>query len=181
MGQKNLKGSVTILKYAGRIRLRWRHKKQRYSKNLFEFNKKNLLLAKKIAVAIESDMDEGSFDLTLSKYEPANFRKSVDRQTMEAAQKVKAAPNVPQGQKDEKVPVTFHQEEVNSFHPLVNEFESWVKNYRNMDCDKDCDYHSTRGMMKRWGSFDVAEVVSKLNKETISASTYNRRLGCKRR
>jgi integrase len=70
MGQKNSKGSVTITNNSGRIRLRWRYHKTRYSLNLFSFSKTNLLHAKKVAVSIEHDMLLGSFDKTLQKYNP---------------------------------------------------------------------------------------------------------------
>ena len=59
---------------------------------------------------------------------------------------------------------------------IVEHFEEWVKNYRNMDCEKDIDYYSTRNMMKRWGVFDTSTIVHQFGKETFSAKTYNRRL-----
>ncbi len=61
MGQKNAKGSVSIYNASGRIRLRWRCQKKRYSLNLFLFNKANLLQAKKIALQIEHDLLADSF------------------------------------------------------------------------------------------------------------------------
>lgn len=68
MGRKNLKGSVSILNDNGRIRLRWRYQKKRYSLNLFHYTKSNLLEAKKTALLIEQDMVTQSFDCTLKKY-----------------------------------------------------------------------------------------------------------------
>jgi integrase len=59
---------------------------------------------------------------------------------------------------------------------LVEHFEHWVKNYRNMDCEKHIDYNSTRNMMLRWGKFDVNDVVKHFNAETFNGKTYNRRL-----
>ena len=59
---------------------------------------------------------------------------------------------------------------------LVEHFEDWVKSYRNMDCDRDIDYHSTRSMMRRWGKFDEHTVVHHFGHEKIGAKTYNRRL-----
>src|SRR5690242_7313413 len=32
---------------------------------------------------------------------------------------------------------------------LVQHFQDWVKNYRNMDCERDIDYNSTRNMLLR--------------------------------
>ena len=43
---------------------------------------------------------------------------------------------------------------------IVEHFEEWVINYRNMDCDRDIDYYSTRNMMTRWGKFECSSVVS---------------------
>jgi integrase len=59
---------------------------------------------------------------------------------------------------------------------LVEYFEEWVTNYRNMDCDKHIDYNSTRNMMLRWGKFTVNDVIRHFNAETFNAKTYNRRL-----
>ena len=59
---------------------------------------------------------------------------------------------------------------------LIDHFQSWVKDYRNMDCEKDIDYYSTKSMMMRWGVFDLSKVVFHFNNETFSARTYNRRL-----
>lgn len=59
---------------------------------------------------------------------------------------------------------------------LVDHFQDWVRNYRNMDCEKDIDYYSTRSMMLRWGNFDTSTVVIHFNKESFAARTYNRRL-----
>jgi integrase len=59
---------------------------------------------------------------------------------------------------------------------LVEHFEHWVKNYRNMDCEMHIDYNSTRNMMLRWGKFGVNEVLKCLNAETFNGKTYNRRL-----
>ena len=60
--------------------------------------------------------------------------------------------------------------------PLVNLFEEWVLNYRNKNCETDIDYHSVKQMMKRWKNFSEADVLYKLNNESINEKTYNRRL-----
>ena len=68
MGHKSSKGSVSITEYKGRIRLRWRHLKKRFSLNLSFWNQLNLLQAKKIALQIEQDIITGNFDTSLVKY-----------------------------------------------------------------------------------------------------------------
>lgn len=68
MGHKNLKGTVSIVNYMGRIRLRWRYQSKRYSLNLSIYNKTNVLQAKKIALTIEHDMAYEKFDHSLNRY-----------------------------------------------------------------------------------------------------------------
>lgn len=142
MGTKNSKGSISIERKENRIRLRWRFQTKRYSLNLFEFTKINLLKAKKIALQIEHDISIGLFDIYLESYKP-NSRKRI---------------------------ILIEEK------TLVKSFEDWVQSYRNMDCEKDNDYHSTRNMMLNWGKFDSSMVVYHFNKETFGAKTYNRRL-----
>jgi integrase len=140
MGQKNVKGSVSIVNAEGRIRLRWRYQKKRYSLNLFHYSRTSLIQAKKIAAAIENDMLTESFDFTLSRYKPSSHSES-------------------------KEPKLF-----------VELFIDWVKQYRHRDCDKDVDYYLIKRMLERWGNFNLREVLIRLNKEPISAKTYNARL-----
>ena len=142
MGTKSAKGSITIEQKENRIRLRWRFQTKRYSLNLFEFSKSNILLAKKIAQHIGHDINIGKFDSTLYSYKPNYCRKIVE---------------TPE-------------------ENLVQIFETWVTNYRNMDCNTDKDYHTVRNMMLRWGRFDITSVLYHFNQETFSAKTYNRRL-----
>jgi len=141
MGTKNVQGTVSIESISKRIRLRWRFQKNRYSLNLFHFNKANLLRSKKTALQIENDLATDNFDVSLNRYKPAAMQ--------------------------EKSPTD---------KTLVDHFQDWVKNYRNMDCDRDIDYYSTRSMMLRWGSFDSLTLLHHFNNEKFAATTYNRRL-----
>jgi integrase len=59
---------------------------------------------------------------------------------------------------------------------FTENFEYWVKNYKQMDCEVHTNYHSTRNMIRKWGKVDASNVVKKLNAETNAAVTYNRRL-----
>jgi hypothetical protein len=70
MGRKNAKGTVSIVQDGQRIRLRWRYQKKRYSLNLFQYNKANLVQARKIALQIERDLLTDKFDVTLVQYKP---------------------------------------------------------------------------------------------------------------
>ncbi|HLD52073.1 MAG TPA: tyrosine-type recombinase/integrase [Sediminibacterium sp.] len=75
MGHKNQKGTVSVINYNGRIRLRWRFQSKRYSLNLASYNKINLLPARKIALLIEQDISLDKFDFTLNRYK-SNTSKS---------------------------------------------------------------------------------------------------------
>jgi integrase len=68
MGQKNLKGTVSISNVDGRIRLRWRYQGKRYSINLAAYTKLHLTKAKTVAALIEKDMAFDSFDYSLNRY-----------------------------------------------------------------------------------------------------------------
>lgn len=68
MGQKNLKGTVSISNVESRIRLRWRYQGKRYSINLAAYTKLHLTKAKTVAALIEKDMAFDSFDYSLSRY-----------------------------------------------------------------------------------------------------------------
>jgi integrase len=70
MGHKTSKGSISISNYKGRVRLRWRYQKKRYSLNHFPYNKANLQQAKKIAVQSERGLLTDNFDFTLRQYKP---------------------------------------------------------------------------------------------------------------
>lgn len=144
MGQKKMKsakGSVSIVNHADRIRLRWRYQKQRYSLNLFQYNKANMLQAKKIALSIEHDMVNEAFDSTLNKYRPSS------------------------------------QKSESNVTSIVELFSEWVKQYRNRDCDNDVHFYPIKRMLERWGTFQVKDVLARLNNEVIGTKTYNERLG----
>jgi integrase len=68
MGQKNSKGSVTLINADGRIRLRWRYQTNRHSISLGAYTKSNLIQARIIALKIEQDMLLNNFDKTLFNY-----------------------------------------------------------------------------------------------------------------
>ena len=75
--RKPSKGLVNIDEDKNRIRLRWTYQQKRYSLNLFLFTAANLLCAKKIALTIERDLLNDSFDPTLDRYKPAFQKKKV--------------------------------------------------------------------------------------------------------
>ena len=46
-----------------------------------------------------------------------------------------------------------------------------------MDCDKNVDYYHLRSTLRKWGEFDQNSILTRLNKESFGAKTYNNRLG----
>jgi integrase len=60
---------------------------------------------------------------------------------------------------------------------MVEHFEYWVKEYKQMDCDKNVDYYHLRNTLRKWGEFDQDTILTRLNKESFGAKTYNNRLG----
>jgi integrase len=141
IGHKNERGTVGLSNYKNRIRLRWSYQSKRYSLNLEAYNKVNVLLAKKVALQIENDMLNDTFDYSLNRYK--NNGKEVNRIINKT---------------------------------VIEYFEEWTTNYRQMDCEKHTNYNSIRNMLKKWGNIDQRNILSKLNSETFCAGTYNRRL-----
>ena len=140
MGQKNTKGTVTIINANGRIRLRWRFKAIRHSISLGEYTKSNLIQARIIALKIEQDILLNNFDKTLNSYSENKSNKSQIQKS------------------------------------IVELFEEWVKDYKQMDCEIHTNYNSTRNMLRKWGKITEENITNKLNKEKVCNTTYNRRL-----
>lgn len=140
MGQKNTKGTVTIINANGRIRLRWRFKAIRHSISLGKYTKSNLVQARIIALKIEQDIILNQFDKTLNSYSENKSNKSQ-----------------------------IHKS-------IVELFEEWVKDYKQMDCEIHTNYNSTRNMLRKWGKITEENITNKLNKEKVCNTTYNRRL-----
>ena len=140
MGQKNSKGTVTIINANGRIRLRWRFKANRHSISLGEYTKSNLIQARIIALKIEQDILLNNFDKTLNSYSVNKSNKSQVHKS------------------------------------IVELFEEWVKDYKQMDCEIHTNYNSTRNMLRKWGKITEENITNKLNKEKVCNITYNRRL-----
>lgn len=59
---------------------------------------------------------------------------------------------------------------------IVACFEKWVKDYKQLDCDKNSDYYHLRGTLKKWGEIDPSDMLQRLNTEKYSPKTYNERL-----
>lgn len=59
---------------------------------------------------------------------------------------------------------------------IVEYFETWVSNYKQLDCNKNSDYFYLRNTLRKWGEIAPSEILSKLNTEKYCPKTYNERL-----
>jgi integrase len=59
---------------------------------------------------------------------------------------------------------------------FVQQFEWWVKQLLHMDCELHINYNAFRNRIRKWGKVEEGNVLKKMNSETFSNSTYNRRL-----
>jgi len=80
MGQKNPKGTVSVVNDENRYRLRWRYGGKRYSLNLTSVTKANHLFAKKMALQIETDILNNCFDVSLQRYRPTVKEVIINKQ-----------------------------------------------------------------------------------------------------
>lgn len=161
MGQKlkTPKGEISITNFEGRIRLRWRHAGERFSLNLpYAYLPENLNHASVKATEIKLDILKGHFDVTLAKYKPTP--KSCDSPSGE--EESKSTIN------EIKLPVFLNN--------LVEKFNDWGNNFRNVDVDNSIDYLYTRKLLEKWINVPIDQLVHKLNGENWAATTYNRRL-----
>jgi len=67
-------------------------------------------------------------------------------------------------------------DKINSGSSIVQLFEEWVSNYKQMDCEKHTNYNSVRNMLRKWGKIEAGNIQKKFSQETNAAVTYNRRL-----
>ena len=59
---------------------------------------------------------------------------------------------------------------------IIEYFEKWVKEYKQLDCNKNSDYYHLRNTLRKWGEINPSEMLQKLNTEKYSPKTYNERL-----
>jgi integrase len=67
-------------------------------------------------------------------------------------------------------------EEIVQPKTIVQCFETWVKEYKQLDCDKNADYYHIRNTLRKWGELNPSEFLHKLNTENYCAKTYNQKL-----
>jgi integrase len=59
---------------------------------------------------------------------------------------------------------------------IVEYFEKWTKDFKQLDCDINSDYHHLRNTLRKWGELDSRQMLIALNKENYSPKTFNERL-----
>ena len=59
---------------------------------------------------------------------------------------------------------------------FTDQYEAWVRDYMNMDCEVNTNYNAFRNMIRKWGEVDEQNVLAKFNSEQFCVGTYNRRL-----
>jgi integrase len=68
------------------------------------------------------------------------------------------------------------QAESDDYKNLVEYFEGWVLNYKQLDCNVNSDYYHLRNTLRKWGEIRSSEILTRLNNENYGAKTYNERL-----
>jgi integrase len=183
MGRRKCKGEVSIQDDKGHIRLRWRFNSERYSLNLgLPYKRSYLVDAKNIAECIENDINSKEFDSSLLKYK--NFKVTDTRRfaiTPNTESDSKILSNAKHNLSTQKMVSSTIKVENNGAEKkeeinLPKQFERWTAEYRNRSCKEDVDYNLLKKMLARWDISYVEDVVTKLQTEKFSVSTYNRRL-----
>lgn len=59
---------------------------------------------------------------------------------------------------------------------IVEHFERWVKEFKQLDCEKNTDYYHLRNTLRKWGEITPDEMLMRLNTEKYAPKTYNERL-----
>jgi integrase len=55
-------------------------------------------------------------------------------------------------------------------------FETWTKDFKQLDCNVNSDYHHLRNTLRKWGEIPPERMLTKLNSEKFCPKTYNERL-----
>jgi len=151
--KKSPKGEISIDNHRGKIRLRWRFEGQRYPLTLpYTYVPENMHHAKIKVAEIELDMMKGCFDTTLEKYKPVKSKPVT-----------KPDPVLP-----ESKPVFLND--------MVEKFNYWGHNIRNIDVANSHDYFYTRRLLEKWLNIPIDQIATKLKNENWADTTYNRRL-----
>lgn len=156
MGHKSKtpKGEISISNYKGRIRLRWRYGGDRFSLNLpFAYLPENMHHATIKVAEIKLDIAKGCFKPENYFPSPSPPQRGI-KQSSEAIKK--------------PAPRTVDN--------LIEYFNNWGKNIRNVDVDNSKDYFHLRRALEKWVNIPIEQLPQKLNAGNWAVSTYNGRL-----
>lgn len=59
---------------------------------------------------------------------------------------------------------------------IVSFFEKWVKEFKQLDCERNSDYYHLRNTLRKWGEIPPSDLPSRLGTEKYCPKTYNERL-----
>jgi len=122
----------------------------------------------------------------MSRYQGRRYSLSLgqyDKINLKSAKKIvlQIELDIPNGQFDNTLvnyggKVFQFNEELAKPLSIVVCFEKWVKEYKQLDCNKNSDYHHLRNTLRKWGEINSSETLHKLNNENYCSKSYNKRL-----
>jgi integrase len=150
---KNKKGKVSITSHRGRIMLRWRHEGIRYSLSLpYDYSPENMHHATLKVAEIKLDVMKCCFDTTLEKYKPPK--------------PVKVKPIATLAIIEEAKPVFLND--------LVQKFNHWGNNIRNIDVENSIDYLYTRKLLEKWIDIPIDKIAETTCRELLNVAILYR-------
>lgn len=156
---KTPKGEISIQNSRGRIRLRWRYNGDRYSLNLpYACLPQNMHHATVKVAEIKLDILKGCFDPTLKRYAKEHREKPPNDRVIETLN------------------VRIKPKTTLLLNDLIERFNFWCNNIRNVDIETSIDYLYVRKLLEKWKDVPIEKTAEKLNEEKWAVTTYNRRL-----
>jgi|GEM_PF-2915716 len=141
--------------FRGRIRLRWRYQRERYTLPPYVYQPENLHPGAVKAAEIKLDILKSNFDPSLEKYKSDFTGKPVQVVAVQQA--------LPQ--------ITEQPKSLIYLHDLAAKFSEWVVNIRNIGIENSIDYFYTRRLLEKWVGVPVDQVAQKMNAENQAAIT----------
>lgn len=166
------KGEISIENNAGRIRLRWRYKGERYQLNLpYDYLPENLQHAAIKKAEVKLDMVKGEFDPSLEKYQSNESPDTPNALPEQDSFTSTVVPNpVAQLSESEMVPG------LTLITDLEDVFNTWCRVIRNVDIENAIDYYYIRSWLQKQVLAPIVDIAEQLDTAGWAVSTYNRRM-----
>lgn len=167
------KGEISVENNAGRIRLRWRYRGERFALNLpLDYLPENLQSAAIKVAEIKLDMAKGEFDSSLEKYKP-NAPDLIDvmapkDMSISAQDPIPSTPVITAELSDDPPPILITD--------LEESFNTWCRVIRNVDIENAGDYYYIRSWLQKQVLAPVMDIAEQLDAAGWGVSTYNRRM-----